>query len=86
MTGARVETSTSGCKRPRRQPVVLRTNRVSDFGKPLNRTPAPGTLQTSGQNRTHHLTVDIGQPKIAAAKTVGELFMIQTQEVEDRRP
>jgi hypothetical protein len=35
----------------------------------------------SGQNGLHYSAMDIGEPKIAATETVGELFVIHPQQV-----
>ena len=38
----------------------------------------------SGQDFTRDAATDIGEPKVAAAVTIGQPFVIQTHEVQDR--
>src|SRR5205814_8009346 len=37
----------------------------------------------SGDDVAHHFAVHVGQPEVAAAITVGELFVIEAQEIEN---
>ena len=39
----------------------------------------------SREHAFHHLPVDIGQPEVAAIVTIGELFVIEAEQVQDRR-
>ena len=44
------------------------------------------SIARSGQDRLHHLAVDIGQTKIASAETIGEFLVIDPEQMLHGRP